>query len=370
MHSIAVKMPAIKPRNYKILIKSQLLSSVKSWLPSHLQFKVIVIITDTKIKKLYGLSLEKQLQQQGYDVLIVTTPMSEAAKSYTVYQKVIETMLRYPCARDTLCLALGGGSVGDLAGFVAATYLRGIPYLQIPTSLLAMIDSSVGGKTAINSMQGKNLIGAFHQPSAVVLDTALLKSLSRNQLCNGIYEALKMFLTHNSRDFNYLKTNIQAIFDNDEATLQSIIRRALKIKANIVSADEKESGERITLNFGHTIGHALETLNNYRIAHGFAVALGILVEAKIAELLGLLDSKDFLVIKTFLSQFGVKGVSLKKYSIPKIIAATYHDKKVNLGKVHYILLNSIGNVHYANNHWAHPVTDNIVKQALCLVSEP
>ena len=316
-------------------------------------FYKIVIITDHTVKNLYGLYLQKILKQSNYDCFLFSFPAGEKYKTHQTKQKIENTMLRYQCDKNTFIISLGGGVVGDLAGFIAATYLRGVDYIQIPTTLLAMVDSSIGGKTGINTIYGKNLIGAIYQPMGVVIDINFLKSLSEKNRINGLIEAIKIFLIADEKMFN--------CFDR---SIKKTIAQAIKIKAAIVSRDEKENGERNLLNFGHTIGHALEKLSNYRLLHGYAVGYGLLVEANISCLMGLLDNKQLDIIKNLLSRLGIHGKYLKKYTINQVIQATQNDKKIRFGKVNYVLLDKIGSAYSHSNRYIHPVTDKIVRQAL------
>jgi len=211
MKKITIKIPAISSVNYPIFIESGLLQYPSAWLPGDLNFSAIVIITDHTVKKLYGGDLANRLIKQGYKVLLLSFPPGEKSKSNVVKQKLEKKMFMNHCDRNTLCLALGGGVVGDLAGFVAATYMRGIAYAQIPTSLLAIVDSSIGGKTGIDTDDGKNLVGAFWQPKAVVIDLSCLKTLSHRHLVNGLVEIIKMFLTSDKQDFIFFQKNIKKI---------------------------------------------------------------------------------------------------------------------------------------------------------------
>src|SRR5579862_7344926 len=274
---IMMAIPAKKSMMYPIRVGMNLLSSPEKWLPDSWEQKKLVIVTDDTVDHLYANHLLKQLKNAN--PLLFTFPAGEQSKSAEIKSKIEEKMIQANCDRDTLLIALGGGVVGDLAGFIAATYMRGISYIQVPTTLLAMVDSSVGGKTSINTPQGKNLIGAFWQPKTVVADIHCLKTLPEVHCVNGLIEAIKMFLTNDADYFHYVNTHLDRFFHKDEIVLQKIIERAVQIKVDIVSQDETEKNLRMTLNFGHTIGHALEKITGYAILHGFAVALGILIEA-------------------------------------------------------------------------------------------
>lgn len=348
-----------------IFISPDLLNKPDIWLFNNNFINIsrpIVIIADNNTKKLYGKNLFNILKKQGYKVILLDFPAGEKSKNYVIKQNLEEKMLNHSCDRSTVCIALGGGVVGDLAGFIAATYMRGIDYIHIPTTLLAMVDSSLGGKTGINLAQGKNLIGAFWQPKAVVMDINCLETLDFKQIINGMMEILKIFLIGDKKSFYYFLKNIKKIINRDSEIIQKLILRAVKLKCNIVKKDEKENNIRKILNFGHTIGHAIEAASDYRIAHGEAVGLGMLVEAKISESLGLLNTVDFESIKNILLYFGISNENEKliKYNIKSdiIIKKTKLDKKIVNKHVNYILLIGLGRA------TQRIVQDSVVKQAI------
>lgn len=367
MKSVSVKIPSVAAYNYPIFIKTNALQKLATYLKRNHNSTTVVIITDNKVKKLYGDWLRDHLKQMHHKILLLSFPSGEKFKTQQILQAIMTKMLRHNCSRDTLILALGGGVVGDLAGFIAATYMRGIAYIQIPTTLLSMVDSSIGGKTGIDTLYGKNLVGAFWQPKAVFADINCLKTLPQKHLINGLIEALKMFMTNDINSLKYAKKNLGKILAGDEKTLTALIQRAIKIKANIVSQDEKENHLRAILNFGHTIGHAIELVANYKILHGYAVALGILVEAKIAELLNILKKENYLFIEQLLFALNISGKQLRAFDPNKIIQATKIDKKVKHNEVHYVLLKNFGEVYQKNGAYSHTVPDQIVKQAFLTV---
>ena len=364
MKKLLVNIPASTAHTYPILINSGLLEQPEAFLPENRSFGNVVLVTDNTVKKLYADCLMQQLMALGYKVTLFAFPAGEQHKNYQTKVHLETRMLRHRLGRDSLCLALGGGVVGDMAGFTASTYMRGIPYVQIPTTLLAMVDSSVGGKTGIDTPQGKNLIGAFWQPQAVIADINCLKTLPKKQLINGLIEALKMFLTSDAESLVFAQVKMDKLLQGDEAVLKNLIYRAVKIKAEVVAKDEKENNLRMILNFGHTIGHAVEHLSQYKMLHGYAVALGILVEAKIAQLLGLLDNEKYVLISALFSRLGINAASLKKYTVNHIINATKLDKKAKAGAVNYVLLRDVGQVYENKKAFAHPVADDVVAKAL------
>ncbi|MCE3269446.1 MAG: aroB [Burkholderiales bacterium] len=362
---ISVKLPAREAYCYPIYIGQNLLEEFTTWLEPQVISKKIVVITDELVNKLHAKKFAAALEKSGYDVLLLSFVPGEQSKSYSKLTYLLDEMLKYKCDRYSLCIAFGGGVVGDVTGFIAAIFMRGIRYIQIPTTVLSMIDSSVGGKTAINSEYGKNLIGAFNQPNAVIMDINVLDSLPREQLINGLIEAIKMFLTSDMEYFNYILDNLDDIIDKDYTKLTHVIKHAVKLKAEVVEQDEKEENLRMILNFGHTVGHAIEKLSDYKIAHGYAVALGILVEAKISVLLGLLKKNQYILIEKLMSKLNITLQQLVHFNAAEIITAMLGDKKNKAGNIYMILLDKIGSVSKsANGKVATQVSSEIIIQAL------
>lgn len=367
---LMVSIPAKTDTHYPIFLGEGLLEKLECHLPNPMNFESLVIITDHRVKKLYGHSLAQQLHQHFplKKISLLSFPSGEHGKNQATKTRLEEKMLAQRHGRDTLCLALGGGVVGDMTGFIAATYLRGIPYVQLPTTLLAMVDSSVGGKTGIDSPNGKNLIGAFWQPASVIIDLNLLITLPKRQIICGLVEAFKVFLTCDANVFHHFNQQLDALLSIELNSIKSFIDRAIRLKAQLVTADERESHERMLLNFGHTIGHALEHLSHYRMLHGYAVGLGILVEAKIAELLGLLSADAFSVIRDLLERMAIRGRDLKPYSPQQIITATQNDKKSKAGIARYVLLKKIGQAFTKDQMFAHAVEKKTIIHAIKAVS--
>lgn len=361
--AITVKVRAELPAEYPIFIGAGSRLRLPQWVKRHFPNRTVVIISDATVMHLYGHDLAKQFKRAKSRVVSISFPAGERFKTHTEKQRIERHMFDKGCGRDSLVIALGGGVTGDLAGYIAATYMRGIPYIQVPTSLLAMVDSSVGGKTGIDTDYGKNLVGAFWQPKAVFADTDCLNTLPQAHIVNGLVEALKMFLTHDAKAFNSLMHQINKAITNDSRVLTSVIRRAVTIKAGVVARDEKESNERMVLNLGHTVGHALEYMADYGMMHGVAVALGILVEAKAAELMGLLSEQGFSAIEAVLTQLSISPKQLKKFDIQKVIKTMRLDKKVQEGTVRYVLLEDIGRVHQVLKTFVHPIPEALIRKA-------
>lgn len=345
---IKLNLKKQEDRSYNILIGSNLISNINKYLEinnlSASWRNNIIIITDDKVKKLYANKLK-------INTKILSFKNGEQSKNYDTVIKLQDQMMCLGLGRDTLVIALGGGVVGDVAGFVAATYMRGLPFVQIPTTMLAMVDSSVGGKTGINTKYGKNLVGAFYQPKQVIIDVDVLKTLPKRHYINGLVEAKKIFLTNNKNALK-LKNNLE------------IIKKAVLIKKQIVERDEKETGERMVLNFGHTIGHAIEKLENYNILHGEAVALGILVESKISEILGILSSDNCRKVEKLILDLNINKKLLDKYDAKQILEILKLDKKSENKIPRFVLLKSIGEVYKKDGKFVHEVDEKIILKAL------
>lgn len=333
-------------RSYDILIGKDSLKSLPEFL-SQQNYSKIIIITDSNVAKFHLENLTNLLEKSGISANIIKAPAGEQTKSFESLEKICEEILQQQIDRKSLIIAFGGGVIGDLSGFVASVLLRGIDFVQIPTTLLSMVDSSIGGKVAINSKFGKNLIGAFYQPQLVICDLNFLETLSQRELKSGYAEVVKYGLIYDEEFFEFLEKNHAAIFLHDEEVLKKIIQRSCEIKAEIVSRDEKESGERALLNFGHTFGHVFETETNYssEVLHGEAVALGMVMAAKMSQNFGMISDDDFLRIKLHLENVGFT-VDLQKirhsWNKENLISHLFKDKKNEGGNLTFILLKKIG----------------------------
>lgn len=323
----------------------------------------IAIIADSTTAKRFGARIVRHLRKAGHDVELVHFSAGERFKNQATVSSIQHALLKKRFGRDTLIIALGGGVVGDVAGYVAATYLRGVPFIQMPTTLLAIVDSSVGGKVGIDTPHGKNLIGAFHQPRAVIADLSYISSLKKRQVVNGLVEALKKFLTSEKRSLPLIEKLDLAHPLRTSRVLQQIAYRSVFLKARVVRKDEEEKNERRILNFGHTIGHALEFVSRYKLPHGFAVGYGMLVEARVSEHLGLLPRQDREKLERYLGDLGITASLIKKYSISKVLSAARGDKKARRGEPHYVLLTSLGSVYTKGGQYAHPVPERVVREA-------
>jgi 3-dehydroquinate synthase len=302
-----------------------------------------IIITNPVVKRLYSTCLRQCLIDAGYKTTILEVPDGEEYKSLESAGKLYHQLTEFGAERSTPILALGGGVIGDLAGFVAATYMRGVPLVQLPTTLLAQGDSSIGGKTAVNHGQLKNEIGAFYQPRVTISDIAMLKTLPQEELTSGLCEVIKHAVIKDEQFFVYLEKNLDLIKALDDNVLEAIVTKSVQIKAEVVESDEKDMGLRNILNFGHTVGHAVESVSNFKIGHGQAVAIGMVAASKIAVELDKMDSENVTRLGKLLKRAGLM-TKLPQVEVKKIMQAMQYDKKVQSGKIRFILPESIGEV--------------------------
>jgi 3-dehydroquinate synthase len=330
--------------SYEIRIGSGIIEQAGHWLRDGGYQGKAVIITDTNAGKLYAGQLQKSLEAAGFSVTTLEVKAGEEQKTLETASFLYDRLSASLAERSTPILALGGGVIGDLAGFVAATYMRGVAFVQVPTSLLAMVDSSIGGKTAVDRGQTKNLVGAFYQPKMVIADIASLKTLPAVELSNGLAEAIKMAAISDTRFFSFLEENIKKAVALDVAVLAEIVYQNASQKAAVVAKDEKESGERIILNYGHTIGHAVEAVSGFTLKHGQAVAIGMVAENDLARRLGLLSGIEAARIKALLVSAGlpVTPPAFSPQQKEKVLEAIKHDKKVVNSNVRFVLIKDIG----------------------------
>ncbi len=322
------------------------------------------IITDANVARHYGQAAALSLGMDQADVLVI--PAGESSKTRATWSWLTDELIMRGFGRDSAVVSLGGGVVLDLAGFVAATYMRGIPIVHVPTTLLAMIDASIGGKSGVDTDLGKNLVGAFHQPNGVLVDPLFLETLPRNELRTGFAEAVKHGAIADRRYFDSVVSAIAAVL-SDAASgepLTELIVGSVAIKAGIVGRDEPEDGLRKILNFGHTVGHAVEMLSGYTLAHGEAVAIGMVVEAIIAERAGIAVSGTAAEIRDAVFAAGLPTCVPEGMSADRVLEVMRSDKKTRGGSVHYSLPRSIGDMAGSESGWTVAVEDTIVKEVL------
>lgn len=345
-------------RSYNIRIGTGLLTQVGPMLKEMGYTDKAVIITDPTVKKLYGHSLKRSLTASGFKVALLEVPEGEEQKSLETAGRLYNELTEFYAERTTPILALGGGVIGDLAGFVAATYMRGVPLVQIPTTLLAQGDSSIGGKVAVNHGLLKNKIGAFYHPRLTISDISTLKTLSPRELSDGLAEIIKHGAILDGEFFSYLEENLDKIKSLDDQVLERVVSRSAKIKAGVVEKDELDLGLRNILNYGHTVGHAIESVSELKVWHGEAVAIGMLAEARISNRLGILTEDEVARIKNLIAQAGLP-TELPSLELEKLIQAMKHDKKILQGKLRFALPKSIGEAFITDE-----VNASLIEQAL------
>jgi len=327
--------------SYDIRVGSGLLSRIGLWLKEREFSGKAVIITDTTVEGLYAEALERSLANAGFDVTILEVPSGEEQKSLETAGRLYDDLTEAYTERTNPVLALGGGVIGDLAGFVAATYMRGVPLVQVPTTLLAQVDSSIGGKTALDHGQLKNMIGLFYQPIMVVADIDTLRTLPEIELTNGLAEVIKSAVIRNRNLFNFLDINMNKARELHPSVMETIVLETARIKAEIVEKDEKETDLRRILNYGHTIGHAIETVSNFELKHGQAVAIGMVAAAKISSRVGVLDEGEVVKLENIIEKAGLP-TEMPDLDKEAVMEAMQHDKKVLQDRIRFVLLRSIG----------------------------
>src|SRR5690348_2963893 len=328
-------------RSYPIHIGAGLLARAEL-IAASLPKKKAAIITNTVVGPLYLAPLVRALESRGVEVISITLPDGEQHKNWETLNRIFDALLEHRCERGTTLIALGGGVVGDLTGFAAAAYMRGVPFVQVPTTLLAQVDSAVGGKTAINHPLGKNMIGAFYQPRAVIADTDTLATLPPRELAAGLAEVIKYGLIRDPAFLEWLENNMTRLVKREPESLAYAIERSCAIKAEIVGLDEREDGVRALLNLGHTFGHAIEAGTGYGTwLHGEAVGAGMLLAARLSQKLGFVSDSDVRRVEAILRAAGLP-VTAPALGLERYLELMGHDKKVDAGRIRFVLLKRIG----------------------------
>lgn len=352
---------ALGARSYRIMVGRGLLTRLGPECARLDLGRRCAVITDSHVGPLHAAAAMDSLRQAGFDPVLWSFPAGEASKNLRTVARGYEQMAAHRLERRSFVVALGGGVVGDLAGFIAATYLRGIAFVQVPTSLLAQVDSSVGGKVGVNLPAGKNLVGAFHQPRLVLCDLDTLDTLPERELRAGLAEVIKYGVIRDAALFRRLERELEKLLRREAGPMASVVARCCRIKAEVVGEDETESGLRAILNFGHTIGHALEKISGYgRYLHGEAIAVGQVAAARMsARLLGL-PERDVARIRALLERAGLPvAVRLSPARWEKLFAAMQLDKKVTGGEVKFVLAEAIGRVRFGVR-----VPPEVIREAL------
>ena len=328
-------------RSYPIHIGAGLLDDAKLY-TQYVASRSVTVVTNKVVAPLYLERVQRALEQAGARVVPVLIEDGERAKAWATLDRVIDALLAARCGRDSVIVALGGGVVGDLAGFAAAVYQRGIAFIQVPTTLLAQVDSSVGGKTAINHARGKNMVGAFHQPLAVIADVATLNTLPDRELRAGIAEVIKHGLILDLEFLEWLEKQMEKLLARDPVALAHAVRRSCELKAQVVAADERETGLRAILNFGHTFGHVIEAGVGYgEWLHGEAVATGMVMAAELSVRAGTLSREDADRVRALIARAGLP-VQGPKLTVERYLELMQVDKKAAGGRVRFVLLEGLG----------------------------
>jgi len=333
-------------RSYFIFIGYNLFNDIGKLLPLPILRNPALIITNKKVNSIMGKRLIKSLRKFSDKIYVKEVPDSEQAKSFKIYNQIINTLTKIGKKTKPTIFALGGGVVGDISGFAASTYRRGIPYVQIPTTLLAQVDSSIGGKVAIDLPQAKNIVGSFYQPKAVICDISTLNSLPLSEIKNGLAEIIKYGIITDKSLFSYLENNLKKILSLDKESVEYVIWKCANIKAKVVEKDEYDTKDiRAILNFGHTFGHAIETAFKYskQYTHGEAVAIGMMLASDMANKLKKINSKDVLRIKNIIKKAGLP-MSVGQIDTERMLEALNYDKKFLHGKNRFVLPARIGRV--------------------------
>ena len=342
MKKIRVNLDKKVASTYEICIGYDVLDRIGLLIAKNMPALHYIIITDFNISAIYGKLLLDRLRAMSLPADIIDFAPGEGAKNIGTATAIVERLIKLGADRKSALVALGGGVVGDVTGFVASTFMRSIPYIQIPTTLVAQVDSSIGGKTAIDLPEGKNLLGTFYQPKGVFIDVKFLDTLPEEEMSNGLAEVIKYGVIDNVEVFNFLERNIKAIKERDQEILEEMIENACRIKKAIVEIDEKELGIRRVLNFGHTIGHAIEAESDYAISHGAAVSLGMVAAARISEIMHDFPHRDRERIEHLLESAGLSGRIPQTITTDGIMARLRADKKKEGDAIHFVLLKKMG----------------------------
>lgn len=370
---LRVAVPRPSARTYPVHVRRGALGRMGELVAALPGIDRCVVVADENVGALYGEAAVASLETAGLPARLVMFPAGEASKSRASWAELTDRLLADGLGRDGLVVALGGGVTGDLAGFVASTYLRGVPWVSVPTSLLAMLDSSVGGKTGVDTAAGKNLVGTFHHPVLVVVDPDLLSTLPPRHLRAGLAEGVKMAAIRDASLFETMEDQATELRDGDPSALLGLIEACVRHKAEVVAADPEEAGLRKILNFGHTAGHALETLSAYALLHGEAVAAGMRLESRLGEALGVTEAGAADRLAALLDAVGLpdviasgrEGTLPTRPDVDTLLAAASADKKARGGQIHWVLLERIGVVApNSRGAWTHGLDEGAAATGL------
>jgi 3-dehydroquinate synthase len=363
---VTIRVALAEPRaaSYDVVIGWHMLAELPRLLAAACPAARYAVITDSRVAPLYGEAVRDRVSGSGGPVDLFVFPAGEWNKTRETWAALADQMLAAGYGRDSAVLAVGGGVVGDLAGFVAASYLRGIPYVQVPTTLLAMIDSSIGGKTGVDVPAGKNLLGAFHQPRLVVADLDVLGTLPAPEFAAGIAEAVKHGAIADAEYFGFLERDQGLVTARTPEALERVVGGSVAIKAGVVATDEREAGRRAILNFGHTVGHAIEATAKFAVVHGEAVAIGMAYEARLAEVLGVAAPGTAGRIAQLLERYGLPLELPDGVTVDGLLAAMRFDKKARDGAVRFALPAAIGRMHNDGSRWTVAAGERVLRDVL------
>jgi 3-dehydroquinate synthase len=345
---------------YPVYVEPGGLGRLEELVQLHLPERRVAMIADAAVHELYR---GGRLGRPVWEGETLTVPSGETSKTRDYWGRLTDQLLERQFGRDSGLIALGGGVTGDLAGFVAATYMRGLPYIQIPTTLLAMLDASVGGKTGVDTPHGKNLVGAFHPPAAVLADPLTLSTLPEREYRGGLAEAVKHGLIADRAYFEWMEAQADPLTRRDPEAVTHLIRRSVEIKAEVVSADERESGRRAILNAGHTVAHALEQVSNYEVPHGEAVALGLVAECELAERLGIAPSGLRGRVGGLLARLGLPQRLPGRLDPDAVLGGMAGDKKNRAAQIQFALAAALGRMHRPDG-WTTGASDEAIRHAI------
>lgn len=353
MHTVDIKLPNT---NYQVLSKAGILGHIGEIVSNRFPHEVALVIADSNVAPIYGELVLASLRDAGYKrCLAYSFPAGETAKTLDQVRLIYEVLLNAGCERKSPVIALGGGVTGDLVGFAASTYLRGVPLVQCPTTLLAMVDSSVGGKVGVNLPQGKNLVGSFYHPAVVLADVQTLKTLPMREIRCGLAECIKHAVLSGPESFTWMEEHLDSILSLNPSLLAQLVQANVKVKAAIVMEDEREQGKRAWLNLGHTFGHALEATSGYStLNHGEAVALGLLAASTLACSRGMWEEKNDLRLRNLILRAGLP-VKHELARAEDLLRAMSHDKKVAESRIRFVLPEDLGRVSIFDDLEAHEI---------------
>ena len=361
MRLIKVNLDKKTSSSYEIRIGYKIIDRMALIIAKNHKAGRYALITDNCVGSIYAKQMMDSFKDVGLKINLIEFPAGESSKNFNTVLDIVGKLLELGADRGTMLIALGGGVVGDLVGFIASIYMRGIPYIQIPTTLIGQVDSSIGGKTAIDLPVGKNLLGTFCQPRAVFADLTFLETLPQKEFNNGLAEIIKYGIIDDEKMFHLLEENMDAVKNRDSVLLTKLVENCCRIKKSIVEIDEKEQGLRRLLNFGHTLGHAIEAVSKYTISHGEGVALGMIAAARISEKKKYLDSTQVKRIEEIILRAGLPVKIPQNFSADEIISRLAMDKKKKDDVVHFVLLKKIG-MPFVHAGIANKLTHDVIEE--------